>query len=195
MKSESQLLVNHVRKHISLDEGEAALFTSLVETHTIHRKDFLLRQGEVCRFEYFVTKGCLRTYTLDETGVEHTLYFSPEEWWVGDLTSFLTDEPSIYNITALEETVISAISRSNLDVLYQKVPQFERFFRILIQNAFIAQQQRISQKLSLNGEQRYREFIEKYPQLEQRVSLKMIASYLGITPEFLSMIRRKMIQP
>ena len=194
MNSVSHLLINHVRKHISLDEEEVAFFASLIETHTIQRKEFLLRQGEVCQFEYFVTKGCLRTYTMDETGVEHTLYFSPEEWWVGDLMSFLTEEPSIYNITALEKTVVLAISRYNLEVLYQKVPQFERFFRILIQNAFIAQQQRISQKLSLNGEQRYREFLEKYPQLEQRISLKMIASYLGITPEFLSMIRRKMVR-
>ncbi len=194
MNSVNQLLINHVRKYIALDEAEVAFFSSLIETETIHRKEFLLRQGDVCRFEYFVTKGCLRTYTMDETGVEHTLYFSPEEWWVGDLMSFLTEEPSIYNIMALEETVILAISRSNLEVLYQKVPQFERFFRILIQNAFIAQQQRISQKLSLNGEQRYREFLEKYPQLEQRISLKMIASYLGITPEFLSMIRRKMVR-
>lgn len=194
MNSVNQLLINHVRKYISLDEAEVAFFSSLIETHTIHRKEFLLHQGDVCRFEYFVTKGCLRTYTMDETGVEHTLYFSPEEWWVGDLMSFLTEEPSIYNIMALEETVILAISRANLEVLYQKVPQFERFFRILIQNAFIAQQQRISQKLSLNGEQRYREFLEKYPQLEQRISLKMIASYLGITPEFLSMIRRKMVR-
>lgn len=195
MNSASELLVNHVRKHISLNEEEAAFFCSLVEFQTLKRKEFLLRQGEVCRFEYFVIEGCLRTYTLDEAGVEHTLYFSPEDWWVGDLTSFLTDEPSMYTITALEETVISAISRSNLELVYQKIPQFERFFRILIQGAFIAQQQRISQKLSLNGEQRYRQFIEKYPQLEQRISLKMIASYLGITPEFLSMIRRKMTKP
>jgi CRP-like cAMP-binding protein len=139
-------------------------------------------------------KGCLRTYTLDENGVEHIVMFGIEDWWVGDLYSFLTQSPASYFIDALEDTEVLQISKSNLDILYENIPKFERFFRLILQNAFIAQQKRINQNLSFTAEQRYIDFIEKYPQLEQRISQKHISSYLGITPVFLSMLRRKLIQ-
>jgi len=115
-----------------------------------------------------------------------------EDWWVGDLYSFLTQTPATYFIDALEDTEILQISKANLDKLYVRVPKFERFFRLILQNAFIAQQQRINQNLSFTAEQRYLEFIKKYPQLEQRLSQKHVSAYLGITPVFLSMLRRKL---
>lgn len=117
--------------------------------------------------------------------------FGIEDWWVGDLYSFLTQTPATYFIEALENTTVLQIAKADLEKLYERVPKFERFFRIILQNAFIAQQQRINQTLSLKAEEKYDHFLKKYPQLEQRLSQKHIASYLGITPEFLSMLRRK----
>jgi CRP-like cAMP-binding protein len=151
-----RLLLDHVGKYIFLDPEEQQLFLSLLEPANVARKTFLLRQGAVCRYETFVLEGCLRSYTIDEQGTEHTLLFGVEDWWVGDLYSFLTGAPSLYNISALEDTRVLQISRQNLEQLYGRVPKFERFFRIIIQNAFIAQQRRINENLSLTGEERYR---------------------------------------
>ncbi len=190
----TDLILHNINKHIQLDPNEIDFFTSLLQTKTLKKKEFLLTQGEVCKTENFIVKGCLRTYTLDENGVEHIVMFGIEDWWVGDLYSFLTQSPASYFIDALEDTEVLQISKSNLDILYEKIPKFERFFRLILQNAFIAQQKRINQNLSFTAEQRYIDFIEKYPQLEQRISQKHISSYLGITPVFLSMLRRKLIQ-
>jgi CRP-like cAMP-binding protein len=118
--------------------------------------------------------------------------FGIEDWWVGDLYSFLTQTPASYFIDAIEDTEILQITKANLDKLYEQVPKFERFFRIMLQNAFIAQQQRINQNLAFTAEQRYADFLQRYPQLEQRLSQKQISSFLGITPVFLSMLRRKL---
>jgi CRP-like cAMP-binding protein len=136
----------------------------------------------------------LRTYTLDANGFEHIVMFGIEDWWVGDLFSFLTQKPSAYFIDALEDSEVLQISKTNLDKLYERVPKFERFFRLILQNAFIAQQERINQNLSYTAEQRYLEFVKKYPHLEQRLSQKQVSAYLGITPVFLSMLRRKLIK-
>jgi CRP-like cAMP-binding protein len=185
------LLLANFAKHVELTETEQAILLSLMEPRTFARKELLLSQGEICRAETFILKGCVRMFSTDANGVEHTQLFGTEDWWVGDLYSFLTGTPSIYTIAALEETHVLQITPPDLEKLYTQVPKAERFFRIIIQNAFIAQQQRIDQNLALTGEERYLRFTEKFPQLEQRVPQKQIASYLGITPEFLSMIRRK----
>ena len=151
-----------------------------------------MKQGDICKAENFIVSGCLRTYTIDGNGFEHILMFGVEDWWVGDLFSFLTENPTNYFIDALEDTEILQITKPNLDKLYERVPKFERFFRLILQNAFIAQQQRINQSLSFTAEQRYLDFIKKYPQLEQRLSQKQVSAYLGITLVFLSMLRRKL---
>lgn len=185
------ILLN-ISKHIQLNREEADFFVSLLQHKTVKRKEYLLKQGSTCKTENFVVKGCLRTYTVDDNGFEHILSFGVEDWWVGDLYSFLTRRPSQFFIDALEDTEILQITKENLDRLYEQVPQFERFFRIIFQNAFIAQQDRINQNLSAAAEQRYLSFINKYPMLEQRLSQKQVAAYLGITPVFLSMLRRKL---
>jgi CRP-like cAMP-binding protein len=145
----------------------------------------------VSKTENFIAKGCLRTYSIDANGFEHIVLFGTEGWWMNDMYSFLTQTPATYYIDALEDTELLQISRADLDLLYERVPKFERFFRIILQNAFIAQQRRIHHSLSDTAEQRYLHFLEKYPQLEQRIPQKQIAAFLGITPEFLSMLRRK----
>jgi CRP-like cAMP-binding protein len=188
----TDLIIQNISRHIHLDKTETDFFISLLETKKLKRKEFLLQQGNICKTENFIVKGCLRTYTIDDNGIEHIIMFGIEDWWVGDLYSFLTQKPATYFIDALEETEILQISKGNLDKLYERVPKFERFFRLILQNAFITQQQRINQNLSYTAEQRYLDFIKKYPQLEQRLSQKQVSAYLGITPVFLSMLRRKL---
>lgn len=185
------LILQNIGRHIQLDASEEQFFCSLLKSATIRRKEFLLRAGEICRYENFIHKGCLRTYALDKYGNEHIAMFAIEDWWTGDMYSFLTQQPGQYYIDAVEDTEIWQISKPDLEQLYVKIPKFERFFRILLQNAFIAQQQRIVQNLSFTAEQRYHAFIAQYPKLEQRLTQRQMAAFLGITPEFLSMLRRK----
>jgi CRP-like cAMP-binding protein len=186
-----ELILKNISRHIRLDEKEVDYFTSLLSSKKIRRKEFLLREGEVNTHETFINKGCLRNYTIDDKGTEHIIVFAIEDWWTSDLYSFLTQTPATFNIDALEDTEVLQISKDNLEKLFENIPKFERFFRIMFQNAFIAQQQRISSNLSLTAEERYNRFIAKYPQMEQRISQKQMAAYLGITPEFLSMLRKK----
>lgn len=191
---EFDLILQNITKHIILDKTETDFFISLLQPKKLKRKEFLIKQGDICKSENFIVKGCLRTYKIDDNGFEHIVMFGIEDWWVGDLYSFLTQSPANYLIDALEDTEILQISKANLDKLFERVPKFERFFRLILQNAFIAQQQRISQNLSFTAEQRYLDFVTKYPKLEQRLSQKHVSRYIGITPVFLSMLRRKLAQ-
>jgi CRP-like cAMP-binding protein len=188
------LILQNITKYIPLDRTEADFFVSLLQSKTLKKRDYLLRQGDICKTENFIIKGCFRVYSIDENGVEHIVMFGMESWWISDLYSFLTQAPADYFIEALEDSEILQITRENLERLYEKVPKFERFFRIILQNAFITQQNRIKQNLSSSAEERYLYFIERYPQMAQRVSQKQVAAYLGITPVFLSMLRRKLVK-
>jgi len=186
------LLISNVSKHISLSAEEIEFFTSLWRSKSLVTGDFLLREGEICRYESFVIKGCLKTYYQDENGFEHVIDFSIEEWWADDLYSFLTQTASRSNVKAIENTDILQISKTDLELLYQKIPKFERFFRILFQNAFISQREQINLALSASARDRYLLFIKKKPYAEKRFPQKDIASYLGVTPQFLSTLRKKL---
>jgi CRP-like cAMP-binding protein len=148
----------------------------------------------VARHQFFVLSGCLRTFTVDATGKEHVLMFAPEDWWCsGDLYSFLSGRQSINNVAALDNTTVLQISKDNLEILYDKAPKFERFFRVLFQNAFVFHQNRINANLSQPAEGRYELFTKNYPGLEMRISQKYIASYIGVTPEFFSQMKASMM--
>jgi CRP-like cAMP-binding protein len=188
----TELILKNVSKHISLDQTETDFFISLLEYRKIKKKELLIREGDIVRHDHFVLKGCFKTYSVDDKGDEHIIMFAPEDWWVGDLHSFLTETPSGFYTEALEDSEILQISKTNQQRLYDEVPKFERFFRIIFQNALVTQFKRIDQNLSMTADEKYLEFRNKYPQLEQRLPQKQIAAFLGITPEFLSMIRRKM---
>jgi CRP-like cAMP-binding protein len=189
---DTDLIESNIARHIQLNPEEMAYFRTLLKYKKIKKGGFLLREGDICKYENFVVKGCLKTYSIDANGYEHILQFSIEDWWAGDMYSFLSNTPSNLNIEALEDTEVVQIAKADLENLYQKVPKFDRFFRILLQNAFVAHQQRITQSLSFSAEERYLYLRTKYPVLEKRIAQKHIAAYLGITPVFLSMIRRKL---
>jgi CRP-like cAMP-binding protein len=186
-----ELLISQLSKHISLDPTETDRLKDYFRVKQLKKKQFLQHQGDVTYYETFVTKGCLRTYYLDQQGQEHIVQFALESWWIGDLYSFLTQHPSRYTIQALEDCELLQIDKNSLEELYQEVPKLERFFRIIIQNAFIASTNRVLSSMSQPAEERYLEFIGKYPDIEQRVPQYHVAAYLGVTAEFLSRIRKK----
>ena len=188
------LILKNISRFITLTPEEQQYFTSLLRVKRLKKKQYLLQEGDVARYDYFVNKGCLRTYTIDEKGQEHVVQFSIEDWWTGDMYSFLTQKPARYTIDALEDSELLCLERSALEELYIKVPKFERFFRLLLQNAFVSLQERIIASLSQPADERYCTFIIKYPNMEKRLPLKQIASYLGITPESLSRIRSSYIK-
>jgi CRP-like cAMP-binding protein len=190
-----EVLIKNIHRHIEPTQEELDIFLSLLESRTVKRKEFLLKEGEVAKHQFFVMSGCLRTYTIDPNGKEHVLMFAPEDWWCsGDLYSFLSGRQSVNNLEALENTAILQISKINLEILYQQAPKFERFFRILFQNAFIFHQNRINTILSQPADGKYNSFTETYPKLESRISQKYIASYIGVTPEFFSQMKASMLR-
>lgn len=186
-----ELLFEAMARHIDLKPPEMEFLRLQYKPQKIMRREYLLRSGEVCKYDYFITKGCLRSYFIDESDKEHNLMFAIEGWWTGNLHSFVTMTPSIYTVEALEDTEVLKISKPNLELLYRKVPKVERFFRIMFQNHLIAQQYRLTNHMSATARERYAYFTQKYPRLDQRVPQKHIASYLGVSPAYLSRLRGK----
>jgi len=178
-------------RHVVLDDPEIDYVKSILRHRVVEKNEYLLRPGDVCGTMNFVLKGCLRIYYADPEGKEHISHFAFEDWWAVDTTSFYSQTPAVLTIDALEKTEVYQISYFDLEKLYEKVPKFERFFRILAQNAYVLQQRRIIANLSQTAEQRYKEFKKTYPKFHRRIAQKHIASFLGITPEFLSMLRKK----
>lgn len=184
-----ELFAEKIREQIAITEEQFEFCKTLFIPKKLRKRQYLLQEGDVCRYTAFVEKGMLRTFTVDEKGNEPILQFSLEGWWIADLYSFLTEEPSIYNIEALENCELLLITKSSWDELLEKVSAFERYFRILIQNNLIATQKRLMSSLNETAEEKYKKLIENFPGCLQRVPQHMIASYLGITPETLSRIR------
>lgn len=191
--SKTPLLV-HLRKLIEIDPDEECAILDYHEPALYPRKSFLLEKGNISRYEFFILKGCLRVFVTDQSGNEHTLSLNIESWWCGDLKSFINQEPASYYIQALEDTEVLRLNLTNWNKLLNTVPQMEHWFRVSFQNALIAKQERIIQNISLTAEERYLRYLEKYPHILQRVPQKHVASYLGMTPEFFSILRRKMAQ-
>jgi CRP-like cAMP-binding protein len=183
------LILGNISKHISLDQEEISWFISIIKQQQVPKKEFILREGQICKNISFVHSGTLRAYYLDKEGKESTIMFAVEDWWITDMFCFINQQPAMLNIIAVENSFIFQLQKSDLDNLYFKVPKFERFFRIIMQNAYIREQLRVIQNLTLPAEERYHNFLAKYPQVVKNVTQKEIASYLGITPEFLSTIR------
>jgi len=189
----NNLILNNISGYIRLKEEEKAFFVSLLKPVKLKRRQMLLKDGEICRYSSFVVQGCLRGYSVDENGFEHVLNFAPQNWWIADMYSLITQKPGVLNIEALEDTEILTLSKISQEELYVKVPVFERFFRIITENSLVSYQQRLLDNLSLTAEERYNNFCRRYPTLISCVPSKQIASYIGVTPEFFSKMKHKML--
>lgn len=187
----NDLILSNVAKHITLEKSEVNYFISLLVSKKIPRKTILLKEGYVCNYLNYVHSGVLRAYHIDKEGKESTIMFAVSDWWVTDMYCFLNHKPAMMYIEAIADSCIFQITRGNLEKLFFNVPKFERFFRILMQNAYTREQLRIIENLSLPAEGRYENFLKKYPYMAEALTQKQIASYLGITPEFLSVIRKQ----
>lgn len=188
------LLLENVSKFIHLESNEKEIFISYLKQKKLKRKQILLDEGEVCKYSAFVTEGCLRGFTVDKNGDEHVLSFAPPDWWIADMYSLISQKPGILTIEALEDTEIILLSKAHQEKLYIEIPKFERFFRILIENSLVANQQRIIDNMSLTAEERYKIFCKRYPTLIDTLPQKQIASYIGVTPEFFSRMRSGLLR-
>lgn len=183
------ILLN-VNRHITLDDNEKDFFISLIQIRNLNKKDFLLKESQICNVATFVNYGCLRSYYEDDSGT-HIIQFAVDNWWIGDLKSYVKGTRASMNIDALMKTQVFQISKINIEKLYQKVPKFERFFRILMENSLVGHQDRIIQSQTLKTKMRYENFVKTHPYFHKHIPLKDIANYLGVTPEHLSTIRAK----
>ena len=184
-------ILTHIQRHIRLDAQGRNYFLAQLRSRSIKKKELLLEAGEICKTISYVHKGALRAFYQGPDGKEATMMFAIDDWWITDMPCFIRESPAMISIEAIEDSSVWQLTKNDLDNLYTQVPAFERFFRILMQNAYVREQLRTLENLSLPAAERYQNFLKKYPSIAQQVAQKDIASYLGITPEFLSVIRSK----
>lgn len=185
-----QAIINYFQKFLPVSLEEKELITSKVSLLNIKRKQMILQEGFVCKHYFFVVEGCFKMYAIDEKGNQHNLQFAAENDWIADIGSFHSQKPSKLFIEAIEPSVILQIEQQDLYFLYQNITKLNIIFKVIIENKFVELQNRVLQNISSTAQQRYLNFLEQYPHLAQRIPNTQIASYLGITPEFLSKIRK-----
>ena len=188
------LIVKNISKHISLTLEEELLFLSKTETKNYKAKTILLNAGEICKNSYFVNSGVLRSFNINDNIVEHVMSFACSGWWIGDMYSLISRKPGNLFIEVIEDAEVVLLSKENQEQLYHEIPKLERFFRILTENALVSNQERIMDNLSLSAEERFEKFYKKHPSLMQKVSQKQIASFIGVTPEFFSKMKSKLLK-
>ena len=185
--------INHIRKYIDLNDDSVALLNQYITPLKLKRKEFLLKEGQISHSMYFVEKGCLRMYFIDNKLNEQITQFALEHWWMADHFSFIDSKPSHYFIQTVEKSEVLAITASSFEALIQELPQMERYFRIVMQRSLAASQLRLKYMYEMSKEEFYQLFSTSFPEFVQRVPQYMIASYLGLTPQYVSELRKKKI--
>jgi CRP-like cAMP-binding protein len=182
----------NVCKKNEFTPDEIEYFNTILQYKEVPKKTLLLQEGEICNFEAYILKGCLRKYYINENGFEVIVQFAVEDWWISDIASFHEKKPSQLFIETLEDCQLLILTPETKEMLLQKIPKFERIFRLLIQRNLSAMQNRLIDTIAKSAREKYLEFLKLYPTLPQRVAQHYIASYLGISAEFLSKVRTKL---
>lgn len=185
------LLFTSIEKHVSLSEQDKNILREAFTLRKVKKGQFLVHEGAVDRNQIFIIKGSVITYFIDLNGHEHIIQFGIEGWWIGDLQSYIFQQPATCNVEALEDTEVLEAPYDKVQQLYESIPRFERYHRIITQLGYAAFQQRMLQNLSMSAEDRYIAFHKKYARLELRFPQKIIASYLGMSAEFYSKLKKK----
>lgn len=186
-------LLNYIQNVVELTEEEIVVLQGRVKARKYLKNQFIVQQGDVCTSVNFVVSGCTKTFVLDDLGQEHIIVFAIENWWTSDLGSFIAQKPADYHIQCMENTVVIQFLYEDLQWLYQEIPKLNILFRTILEKALVASQKRIIRNFSLNAKDRYLAFKKLYPEIDRRIPQYMIASYLGITKEFLSKIKSQLI--
>ncbi|WP_282134540.1 Crp/Fnr family transcriptional regulator [Seonamhaeicola maritimus] len=185
------LLKENIKNNIQISTEDLDTICNHFNPTVIKKKDFLLTQGSIYKYEGFVLEGCFRIFTIDKKGNENTLYFATKDWWLMDIDSFMNQVPSSLNIQALEDSKVLLIDRTDKLKLYESVPAVEKLFRVMSQKALVAWQRRLIRNHTHTAKERYHYFANTYPNIVSKITDKQIASYLGITHEFLSKIKKQ----
>lgn len=183
--------ITYLQSKFTITAEEIEIVKSVCRLKKLRRRQYLLQEGDMWRYNAFVTSGLLRTFRVDDKGQEHIIQFSSENWWSGDRYSYVYEAPARCNIEALEDTEVVIIPKGDFEMLYRAIPNFSDFMHVLVERSFIASQERIHAGISFTAEEKYHDFIKTYPSLVSRVPQHMIASFLGLTPETLSRVRAK----
>jgi CRP-like cAMP-binding protein len=193
IQEKAKPLLHYINEYVSLSKSEEDILMSKLNYRKYLKGQYIVQQGDICKQECFVLSGCVKTFYMDDEGQEHIVMFSIKDWWTADMGSFITQTPADYNIQCIEDTELILFGYDIIEDLYEQIPKLERFFRQIIEKALVASQKRIVRSFSLTAKERYLYFRDQYPEIEQRLPQYMIASYLGITKEFLSKIKSKII--
>lgn len=187
-------LIENITALVPLEANEIKRIEEAFKIVHLNKKELLLKKGEPSNHMRFVVKGCVKLYSIDELAKEHILQFGIKGWWLNDLYAFLTQKPATFFIEAISDSIVLQIHRDQLNQLYDEIPMLDRFFRIKTQNGYVALQERTINSMSQSADERYYAFMKRYREMEQQIPQYMIASYLGITPEHLSALRKNFSQ-
>lgn len=187
-------LLDYINKIVPLTQEEEAFLIAKVIYRKYLKGQYILQQGDVCKYQCFVISGCTKTFYVDDNGQEHIVMFSIADWWASDMGSYITQTPADYNIQCIDRTELIMFPHDVMEDLYSEIPKLERFFRKIIERGLVASQKRVVRRFSLSAKERYLYFKNQYPKIEKLIPQYMVASYLGITKEFLSKIKAQLLE-